>query len=142
VAPLNLHTIEVQHAADLCGGACSPRLQFTTRGAPTGFFVDPDTGEILGSPLASTAAGRPTLTTLWVVDESGFDTFVETIAITVVAPATFIVKTLSTGERTETSGAYTDPTAVLGAEGFMLGDTYVVVAPELEAGLALEGYNG
>jgi hypothetical protein len=145
VAPLNVHTIEVQHAADLCGGACKkPRLQFTIRGAPTGFFVDTDTGEVLGSPLASTAGGRPTLITLWVVDESGFNTFVETIAITVVAPATFTVKTLSSGERTETSGAYTDPTAMLGGEGYtwLLGDLYGVVAPASEAGLDLERYDG
>jgi hypothetical protein len=133
VAPINMHTIIVEHAADLCGGTCGEtRLQFTMKGAPTGFFIDPDTGELLGAPVAATAKGQATLTSLWVVDESGFETFVEVIAITVMQPATFALAIVGEGSRTRTGIAYIDPLVLLAAGSCFVGDSYQIAPLQLD----------
>jgi serine/threonine protein kinase len=70
-------------------GQDNPFDAVTIKNAPLGFFIEASTGEILGSPNEATPVDQPTIASVYVVDASGAEAFVEIITITVIEPKVF-----------------------------------------------------
>jgi hypothetical protein len=86
---LTSHSVLTRTSADV--HVLSPTLSLHTEGAPPGFFIDMNTGEILGAPTKPSADSRvPTTMTLWAEDGSGVEALIETLQITVVAPLPYV----------------------------------------------------
>lgn len=102
IAPIDLRTLQTIHAAHGSGGSSSSsaddggggkndgksreqQVQFTLVGAPPGFFVSADTGEVLAVPKVPTGNGGGEFVNaeLYAVDASGAKALVETIRISV-----------------------------------------------------------
>ena len=114
IAPIDLETFETENANSKYDGSTngngagkgSSAFRFSLRGAPDGFFIEANSGEILGIPTEPTDGDIRA--TLWVSDASGEEAFVQAILISVKAARLFEVDLLK-NERIVVGDEYTDP---------------------------------
>ena len=154
IAPIELSTLQTEGAA----GAGFSSLQFTMKGAPDGFFLNPASGEILAVPttptwdggsggavqdgksgLASSASQQWANATLYAVDAAGAEAFVETITIRVGPTPKLSIVIEGDGIRTrnQSDARFTFPEvrAQLRGNQYYVGDTYRIAPLKLDENL-------
>lgn len=127
IAPIDRTKFTTRFAS----GGESARIRFTINNPPPGFFVEPDTGEIQGNPLA-TAAGQTFEAILLAFDPSGAEAQLERIVFRVL-PKPLFVPVFDLHRRTDSGADFTEPTShgeyqqsatSSGADSTDEGDTY------------------
>jgi hypothetical protein len=138
IAPIDQDTLAHEYAS----GGDQARIRFTIRNPPPGFFIDPNSGEILGSPLPfEDDQVTQHVSQLLAVDPSGADFELEEIEITIHPRPTFVpvFKPTRTYEQQQQQGeneeqpVYTNPSAQAQAKKpFVVGSSYRFAAFELD----------
>lgn len=141
IAPIDYSSLKFEHAS----GGEDAKIKFTFRNQPPGFFIDPETGEIQGTPkpvgdgdcvvaVGCTSAGGAIVfaTELLAVDPGGSLAVLEPISITLLARPLF--NAVFKKERTATSSGYADPSAAAQKSApFRVGQSYRIATLTLDA---------
>lgn len=130
IAPIVRKTLEYKHAS----GGEDANIKFTIRNPPPGFFIDPETGEMQGTPKPISEDGVFIYTTvLLAVDPAGAQAELEEFEITIAPRPQFIP--VFEAERTvsaDRNDRYTDPSAAAQAETpFRVGNSYRIARRKL-----------
>lgn len=106
-------------------------IKYALEGAPDGWFVGTDNGQITGVFDEPTEVSKPITMTLNAVDESGQIASVENYTFAVVKPPEFVLQH-SKDQRTRNETKFTDPTTIDGESTFYaVGDAYQIAPLEL-----------
>lgn len=106
-------------------------IKYALEGAPDGWFVGTDNGQITGVFDEPTEVSKPITMTLNAVDEGGQIASVENYTFTVVKPPEFVLRHSKT-QRTRNETKFTDPTTIDGESTFYaVGDAYQIAPLEL-----------
>lgn len=135
VAPINLTTFGTVHESVIYGSNNADdntaKFTFTLRGAPPGFFIEANSGEILAVPTLPTDGSVDAA--LWVVDRLGEEAFVQNIRVVVNTPP--VLNITLRAERIESGSEYTDPNQNL--DGYYVNQNYLIAPYQIDASATL-----
>ena len=131
VAPIAYSSLLYQHAS----GGDGANIKFTVRNPPPGFFIDPETGEIQGTPKPVGDDGVTQYTaTLLAIDPAGAQAVLEEIEITILPRPQFVpvfqkVRRVLANE----NDRYTDPSDQAQTDTpFRVGSSYRIATLQLD----------